>query len=81
MSKVADDEHDVELLHSLVRRHAVETGSQRAAEVLASWDRYLPLFTKVHPKPTVAPAAPRDLLRQRRDAMLAAMRAKHGEGV
>ena len=81
MSKVADDEHDVELLHSLVRRHAVETGSQRAAEVLASWDRYLPLFTKVHPKPTVAPAAPRDLLRQRRDAMLAAMRAKHGEDV
>jgi glutamate synthase (NADPH/NADH) large chain/glutamate synthase (ferredoxin) len=72
-----DDDHDAELLHSLIQRHAVETGSERAADILAHWDAYQHKFWKMHPKPTIAPPAPRDVQRQRRDAMLAAMRAKH----
>ena len=41
---------DAEALHDLVRRHAEETDSQRALELLADWDTARRRFTKVMPK-------------------------------
>jgi glutamate synthase (NADPH/NADH) large chain len=40
---------DAERLHLLITRHARLTGSNRAAEILADWKRYLPMFRKVMP--------------------------------
>jgi glutamate synthase (NADPH/NADH) large chain len=40
---------DVERLHLLITRHARLTGSKRAAEILADWSRYRPMFRKVMP--------------------------------
>ena len=34
---------------SLIANHARYTGSRRAAEILANWDQYRPLFRKVMP--------------------------------
>jgi len=41
--------YDVERLHLLISRHAQLTGSKRAAEILADWSRYRPMFRKVMP--------------------------------
>src|SRR6188768_536334 len=40
---------DAERLHMLISNHALYTGSKRAAEILADWNRYRPLFRKVMP--------------------------------
>src|SRR5499426_485943 len=40
---------DVERLHLLITRHARLTGSRRAAEILADWKKYCPMFRKVMP--------------------------------
>ena len=40
---------DAERLNLLISNHARYTGSKRAAEILANWDRYRPLFRKVMP--------------------------------
>jgi glutamate synthase (NADPH/NADH) large chain len=40
---------DAERLYILISNHARYTGSRRAAEILADWDRYRPLFRKVMP--------------------------------
>ena len=40
---------DAERLHMLISNHARYTGSKRAAEILADWKRYRPLFKKVMP--------------------------------
>jgi glutamate synthase (NADPH/NADH) large chain len=40
---------DAERLHALISSHARYTGSKRAAEILADWKRYRPLFKKVMP--------------------------------
>ena len=40
---------DAERLHLLISEHARYTGSKRAAEILADWSRYRPLFKKVMP--------------------------------
>jgi glutamate synthase domain-containing protein 3 len=40
---------DAERLKLLISNHARYTGSRRAAEILANWDRYRPLFRKVMP--------------------------------
>jgi glutamate synthase (NADPH) large chain len=40
---------DAERLHLLITRHARLTGSARAAEILADWSRYCPMFRKVMP--------------------------------
>jgi glutamate synthase (NADPH) large chain len=40
---------DAQRLHLLITRHARFTGSTRAAEILAGWKRYCPLFRKVMP--------------------------------
>ena len=40
---------DAERLQKLIGNHARYTGSKRAAEVLAQWDKYRPLFRKVMP--------------------------------
>jgi glutamate synthase (NADPH/NADH) large chain len=41
--------HDAERLHLLISRHAHYTGSQRAKEILADWNRYSTMFRKVMP--------------------------------
>ena len=40
---------DAERLRTLIANHARFTGSKRAAEILANWDSYRPLFRKVMP--------------------------------
>ena len=40
---------DAERLRILVERHQLYTGSKRAAELLADWDRALTSFVKVMP--------------------------------
>ena len=40
---------DAERLHLLISSHARYTNSKRAAEILADWQRYRPLFRKVMP--------------------------------
>jgi glutamate synthase (NADPH/NADH) large chain len=40
---------DAERLHKLISQHARYTGSRRAAEILADWKRYCPMFRKVMP--------------------------------
>ena len=66
-----DDQHDEEILHALVTRHHELTHSPRAEDVLSNWAAYLPLFKKVSPLPHVAPPAPRERQRARRDALMA----------
>ena len=46
---LVESEQDVSELRSIVERHLAETGSPRAAEILGSWDEYLPMFLKVMP--------------------------------
>ena len=41
--------NDAERLHLLISKHARYTNSKRAAEILADWQRYRPLFRKVMP--------------------------------
>jgi glutamate synthase (NADPH/NADH) large chain len=41
--------YDAERLHLLISRHARLAGSRRAAEILADWHRYCPMFRKVMP--------------------------------
>jgi glutamate synthase (NADPH/NADH) large chain len=41
--------HDAERLHLLISRHAHYTGSARANEILADWNRYSTMFRKVMP--------------------------------
>ena len=41
--------YDAERLHLLITRHARLTGSARAAEILAGWKKYCPMFRKVMP--------------------------------
>jgi glutamate synthase (NADPH/NADH) large chain len=40
---------DAERLHKLISDHARYTNSKRAAEILADWKRYRPMFKKVMP--------------------------------
>src|SRR5260370_41441766 len=40
---------DIERLHILITRHAKLTGSQRAADILANWKKWLTKFRKVMP--------------------------------
>jgi glutamate synthase (NADPH/NADH) large chain len=49
--EVLDDmtRYDEQRLKLLIGRHARLTGSQRAAEILADWAKYGPMFRKVMP--------------------------------
>ena len=67
-----EDQDDAETLHALIARHHQLTRSVRAEDALANWAAYLPLFKRVAPLPHVAPPAPRERQRARRDALLAA---------
>ena len=46
---LVESDQDVSELRSIIERHLAETGSPRAAEILRSWDEYLPRFLKVMP--------------------------------
>ncbi|MBM3939726.1 MAG: glutamate synthase large subunit [SAR202 cluster bacterium] len=72
-----DDAEDQELLQAMVTRHMEMTRSKRAEDVLDNWSIYLPRFKKVAPLAHVAPPAPRDQQRARRDAMLAASQRRN----
>ena len=41
--------YDAERLHQLIANHARYTGSERAKDILADWNDYLPKFRKVMP--------------------------------
>src|SRR2546423_15410500 len=41
--------YDAERLHQLISNPARYTGSQRAKDILAAWNEYLPKFRKVMP--------------------------------
>jgi glutamate synthase (NADPH/NADH) large chain len=51
LGHVKDDmrTHDAERLHRLLQNHARYTNSQRAQDILADWETYLPKFRKVMP--------------------------------
>ena len=66
-----EDQHDIDLLRTMVLRHHELTGSPRAEDILDSWDTYVTRFWKVEPHPHVAPKAPREEQRAKRDALLA----------
>jgi glutamate synthase (ferredoxin) len=53
LARVAGD--DARTLRELITAHRCATGSERGAEILASWDRWLPEFWKVTPR--AAPTA------------------------
>jgi glutamate synthase (NADPH/NADH) large chain len=42
-------QHDAERLHKLLENHARYTNSERAKDILANWQAYLPKFLKVMP--------------------------------
>jgi glutamate synthase (ferredoxin) len=44
-----DDEEEIEVVHSMIKKHAVYTKSDRAWKVLALWDEMVPKFVKVYP--------------------------------
>lgn len=43
---------DVELVKSMIERHAAYTGSSHAKRILDQWEKFEPLFWKVKPHPT-----------------------------
>ncbi len=44
------DPDDVRVLRDLIIAHHAATGSERAREILAGWDRWIPMFWKVAPR-------------------------------
>jgi glutamate synthase (ferredoxin) len=44
-----DDPEEIAAVQALVSRHARETGSTRAAEILAAWNQLVPQFVRVMP--------------------------------
>jgi glutamate synthase (ferredoxin) len=44
-----EDEEEIALVKAMIKRHAEYTRSDRAAQVLASWDAMVPKFVKVYP--------------------------------
>ncbi len=73
------DDDDEETLFELVSRHRDETGSARAAELLADWDATLRRFSKVMPKDFKRVLSARaDAERDGRDVNEAIMEAAHG---
>ncbi len=49
IARVSDPD-DARLLRDLIAAHHAATGSERARQILAEWDRWLPLFWKVAPQ-------------------------------
>jgi glutamate synthase domain-containing protein 2/glutamate synthase domain-containing protein 1/glutamate synthase domain-containing protein 3 len=58
-------DEDIAQLRSLIERHAAETGSPRAAEILADWETHLDKFHKVVPHPEKSPAPTPEKKRER----------------
>ena len=52
------DAGDIAVLRELVALHWERTGSPRAAEILARWEEFLPLFWKVRPRGVEKSTAP-----------------------
>jgi len=44
-----EEAEEIELVKSLIFRHAEYTGSRRASEILLSWDEWVPKFVRVMP--------------------------------
>jgi glutamate synthase (ferredoxin) len=45
-----DDLEEIDLVYSMIRKHADYTGSERARKVLAAWDSLVPKFVKIYPR-------------------------------
>jgi glutamate synthase (ferredoxin) len=45
-----EEPEEIEFIRQMVERHAIYTRSQRAATVLANWNRYVPQFVRIIPK-------------------------------
>jgi glutamate synthase domain-containing protein 2/glutamate synthase domain-containing protein 1/glutamate synthase domain-containing protein 3 len=58
-------DEDIAQLRGLIERHAAETGSPRAAEILGAWEAHLAKFHKVVPHPEKAPAPAPEKKRER----------------
>jgi glutamate synthase domain-containing protein 3 len=71
-------EIDVQLLRSMIERHREVTGSPRAAEILACWGQYQPLFHKVVPHPSEATAQPQNEAVVEAEALRALAAEAHG---
>jgi len=54
IERVSEGSADAAALQVLIERHADETGSPQAQEILQNWNATLPLFWKVVPKPELA---------------------------
>src|SRR4029077_14283664 len=44
-----EDPAEIELVHTMVRKHAEYTHSERSWKVLALWDELVPKFVKIYP--------------------------------
>jgi glutamate synthase domain-containing protein 2/glutamate synthase domain-containing protein 1/glutamate synthase domain-containing protein 3 len=58
-------DEDIAQLRNLIERHAAETGSPRASEILGGWNIHLGKFHKVVPHPEKAPAPTPEKKRER----------------
>ncbi len=67
ISEKLSETDDIELLKSLITKHADYTGSERAKEILSNFDAYLPKFIKV-----ISPAY-KEILTKRKTAAQAAV--------
>jgi glutamate synthase (ferredoxin) len=75
-----EDDHDLDILHTLIERHHQLTSSPRAEDILENWMTYVPKFLKVAPLPHVAPSPPRDAQRSKRDLLKASGKANLNRG-
>ena len=48
MSEVSE-QHDIDVVKSLVEKHVAETGSARGKKILSDWDKSLKSFKKIIP--------------------------------
>jgi glutamate synthase (ferredoxin) len=55
---------DIELLEEMIRHHLEVTGSARAADILARWEYYLPLFWKVAPHFALTEEGPQTIVQR-----------------
>jgi glutamate synthase domain-containing protein 3 len=64
------ENEDNETLRALVERHAQETGSPRAKELLGNWDNMVTSFWKVTPHPETTPSAPQQIVKTQSGALM-----------
>ena len=66
-------EEDIEMLQTLIRRHAQLTGSKRGQDILDRWDHYQPLFWKVAPHSAMTEEGPMTIIHRHLESIRAAV--------